>query len=95
MIKECHKEIKLKKKTSWLIATVLVSRSSPFRFPSSVSSLNPVKLAVVGSARPDPLGPRLLEPGRTMVRGATAKKLMKMVPRTNMTTRKMRKVALA
>lgn len=69
----------------------------PHRFPSSVSNLKPVKLAVVGNTGPVPLavGFDVADLGRTMVRGPTAKKLMKMVPRTNMTMRKMRKVALA
>lgn len=71
------------------------ARPSPHRFPSSVSSLKPVKLAVVGNAGPVRLGVGLELLGRVMVWGPTAKKLMKMVPKTTMTTRKMRKVALA
>lgn len=69
----------------------------PLRFPSSVSSLKPVKLAKVGTVGPVLFIPGLTvaELGRLMVRGPTAKKLMKIVPRTNMTTRKMTKVALA
>ena len=52
------------------------------------SRLKPVKLAVVG----DEL---VKGPGRVTVCGFTAKKLIKMVPSTTITTRKMRKVALA
>ena len=59
-----------------------------------MSSLKPVKLAVVGKAGLVPLAVGLEVLGKVMVRGLTAKKLMKMVPKTNMTTRKMRKVAL-
>lgn len=80
----------------WFLWTkVLKPLSSPQRFPSSVSSLKPVKLAVVGNPGFVTLGVRVELPGRVTVRGPTAKKLMKMVPKTKMTTRKMRKVALA
>lgn len=78
-----------------LVATDTSPHSLPHRFPSSVSNLKPVKLAVVGNAGLVPLCVGLKVLGRVMVRGPTAKKLMKMVARTNMTTRKMRKVALA
>lgn len=76
---------------------ILGETALPHRFPSSVSNLKPVKFAVVGNTGPVPLtvGLNVAELGRTMVRGRTAKKLMKMVPRTNMTTTKMMKVALA
>lgn len=71
------------------------SSTLPHRFPRSVSNLKPVKLAVVGSKGPVPFAAGFPILGRGMVRGLTAKKLTKMVPRTNMTTKKMRKVALA
>lgn len=77
---------------STLASAALKPHSSPHRLSSSVSSLKPVKLAVVGKV---PLGVGLKMLGRVMVRGRTAKKLMKMVPKTNMTTRKMRNEALA
>lgn len=56
--------------------------------------MKPVKLAVVGKPVPVPLAEEL-ELGSRMVLGDTAKKLIRMVPKTTMTIRKMRKVALA